>query len=141
MRRVKWSVRAEPLAPVGLFAEGSSALALASALLAAPRDTRLRAVAGHAILIALGTSDELPWVDGGVYLGAPSAAPDVRLPTYLAPNVPMRLVGRALRDRAGHAGLLAFLPNPGDGRIFALGEPGPLDRDAVARWLDAEAAG
>jgi hypothetical protein len=90
--------RAEPLVPTAAAARGDTARALAERLLARDDDAlaRLAGVAGDDLLVVIGARDELPWIDGVVYLGKDPAAPSLLLPTALAPDVPAGLFERAI---------------------------------------------
>lgn len=81
------------------------AVALARRVLAED-DARLanwEGVAGRGLLVLLGASALLPWVDGAVYLGRDAAAPSLLLPCALAPDVAASLLERAFVVHA-HAG-------------------------------------
>jgi hypothetical protein len=99
---VVWRPRLRPLKPVGVFARGPAARALAERLLA--RDdaalARLRGVAGDGLLALLGAGGDLPWTDGVSYLGRDPEAPLLLLPTTQEPAIHPRLLERALLERA-----------------------------------------
>src|SRR5579871_6188987 len=102
---VAFRPRAVPLAPVAVAARGEAAAALASRL--ARRDDaalgRLSGVSAPGLLLVIGAVEELPWVDGVVYLGRDPAAPSLLLPTALEPDVPAPLFERAVLARARSA--------------------------------------
>lgn len=91
-----WSPRPEPLTPCGCTAAGPVALLLARRLLQAPRS--LSGVRAGDRLVLLG--DDLPWVDGVLYLGRESPLDPVLLPTHLAPDWPASWIGEVLRRRS-----------------------------------------
>jgi len=102
---VSFRPRATPLAPVAVAARGRAAAALATRL--ARRDdaglARLSGVSGPGFLLVIGAAEDLPWIDGVVYLGKDPAAPSLLLPTALEPDVPAPLFERAVLGRASFA--------------------------------------
>lgn len=128
-----WTPREPPLTPVAVAAVDAAASALARRLLDRD-DASLRALRGVAaidrpLLVVLG--DDLPWVDGALYLGSPDACPRLLTPTVHAPILPEALLERALRRRFPAAeGLLAVLPPD---TVVPLVDAAPLDR---ARLLE-----
>jgi hypothetical protein len=134
---VTWSPRREPLAALAVAGVGPVALALARRALAA-EDARLGAwsgVAGTGVLILLGETDSLPWVDGAVYLGRDAAAPSLLLPCALAPEVAPALLERALVAQAAAGTPLAVLPR--SGQLVPVGAARPVARATLAAWLKA----
>ncbi len=134
---VSFRVRTEPLAPVAAAARGPAATALARRLLA--RDdaalARLSGVGGPSLLVLSGDRDDLPWIDGIVYLGRDPAAPALRLPTTLAPDVPPALLERAVLARLqGAAPPIVVLVDPP--ALVPFGEARPVDRDTLRRWVE-----
>ena len=101
---IAWRPRSAPLEPVGMAARGEAARALARRLLARSDEdlARLTGVAGQDLVVVLGDSSLLPWVEGAAYLGRDARAPSLLLPTNREPTVPLPLVERALILRAGH---------------------------------------
>ena len=138
---VAWGPRDEPLAPLAIAARGSAARALA-ARLARCDDAglaRLRGVAGPSLLIALGESDALPWVDGVVYLGRDPRAPSLLVPTALAPDAPIALLERALLARGpGIAAPIAVLVAPP--ALVGVGAARPIGRALLEAWIAKEAS-
>jgi MoxR-vWA-beta-propeller ternary system domain bpX5 len=134
---VRWSSRAEPLEPLAVAGEGDVARALARRLLS-ETDARLAewsGVAGEGVLVLLGPSGSLPWVDGAVYLGRDSAAPSLLMPCALAPNVAASMLERALLARVGNAGTpVAVLP--ASGHLVPVGAARPVSRVTLTAWLE-----
>lgn len=131
-----WSARAEPLRVRAVAARGDAARALGRRVVALDDVAlaALTAVAGDGLLIVLG--DELPWVDGAVYLGRDPDAPGLLLPTALTPSVPAAVLDHALARRleAAAAGApLAVLPAPL--AIAACGDARAIDRTRLRAWL------
>lgn len=102
---IAWRPRSAPLEPVGMAVRGEAARALARRLLARSDEdlARLTGVAGQDLIVLLGDSALLPWVEGAAYLGRDARAPSLLLPTNREPTVPLPLVERALVLRAGHS--------------------------------------
>jgi hypothetical protein len=137
---VTWSPRREPLAALAVAGVGAVALALARRALAA-EDKQLGAwsgVAGSRVLVLLGETDALPWVDGAVYLGRDADAPSLLLPCALAPEVAPALLERALVARASAGMPLAVLQ--GSGLLVPLGSARPVARQTLMAWLKAAEA-
>ncbi|WP_224362673.1 bpX5 domain-containing protein [Hyalangium versicolor] len=132
---VTWSPRPEPLAALAVAGVGPVALSLARRALAA-EDSQLSAwsgVAGSGVLVLLGDTQSLPWVDGAVYLGRDGAAPSLLLPCALAPEVAPALLERALVAWAASGTPLAVLPRPG--LLVPVGAARPVARETLASWL------
>ncbi|MFP2958211.1 hypothetical protein ACLEPN_10325 [Myxococcus sp. 1LA] len=137
---VRWRSRAEPLEPLAVAGEGPVAVALARRLLAEDdaRLARWEGVAGPGLLLLLGDSASLPWVDGAVYLGRDDAAPSLLLPCALAPDVAAPLLERALLTHAHGGGtLLAVLP--ASMSIVSVTAARSVSRVTLQAWLGAGA--
>ncbi|HYQ04722.1 MAG TPA: hypothetical protein VER96_38875 [Polyangiaceae bacterium] len=107
------------------------------------RLSRLRAVRGADFLLLQGSSSDLPWCDGLIYLGKDEAAPQLLLPTTVTPNVPTALFERALvrHCQSIPAPLLgpwavSFEPP----LLISLAESRPLSPERVRRWFDVSQA-
>jgi MoxR-vWA-beta-propeller ternary system domain bpX5 len=132
---VTWSPRPEPLTALAVAGVGPVALALARRALEA-EDKQLGAwsgVAGSSVLVLLGETQSLPWVDGAVYLGRDAAAPSLLLPCVLAPQVAPSLLERALVAQASAGTPLAVLPR--SGLLVPVGAARPVARETLAAWL------
>jgi hypothetical protein len=138
---IGWRPRARPLDPRAVVARGAAAKALVEKLLA--RDdaalaklsgvTSAASAAGDGLILVLGESAELPWVDGVSYLGRDPAAPSLLLPTASEPDVPVELLERAIVARfAGVAAPIAVLPEAG--AIIGVGGARPIVRGVLARF-------
>ena len=139
---VAWSPRDLPLPALAVAGVGPVALALARRVLAAEDATLARwsGVAGPGVLVLLGDTESLPWVEGVVYLGRDAAAPSLLLPCNLAPDVAPALLERALLARVAGASPLAVLPR-GEW-LVPVGAARPVARETLAAWLaKAEARG
>jgi hypothetical protein len=112
------------------------ALALARRVLAAADGVLASwsGVAGAEVLVLLGASASLPWVDGAVYLGRDPVAPALLLPCALAPRVAPALLERALLARAGAVSTpLAVLPD--SNLLVPVGAARPVARASLLAWL------
>jgi hypothetical protein len=137
---VTWSPRQSPLAALAVAGVGPVAMALARRALAS-EDKQLGAwsgVAGPGMLVLLGETDSLPWVDGAVYLGRDPAAPSLLLPCTLAPEVAPALLERALVAHASAGTPLAVLPR--SGHLVPVGAARTVARETLAAWLTAAEA-
>jgi hypothetical protein len=131
----RWQVREAALAPVAVAGRGRVAIALAHRLLALDDEwlARLAGVSGDGLLIALGDSSSLVWVDGVVYLGRDSLAPSLLIPTTLEPDVPLALLERALMKRLAGASPIAVLLDPAT--IASVSLARPISRATLTDWL------
>ncbi len=133
-----WTPRPFPLTALAVAGVGPVALALARRVLEAGDEVlaRWRGVAGPGVLVLLGDTQSLPWVEGVVYLGRDAAAPSLLLPCTLAPDVAPALLERALVARVQAGTPLAVLPRPQ--RLVPVGAARPVFRDAVLAWLSKQ---
>ncbi|NVD71840.1 hypothetical protein D0T25_13265 [Duganella sp. BJB488] len=110
MSVLAWTAREAALAPQGLVSTGAATPRLLAAL--ARREpaelARLSAVATRSLLIVLGANELLPWIDGVRYCAPEPAAPQLWLPTHLAPGLPMDLLQSNLVARAGRSPVLLW---------------------------------
>ncbi|QQR44166.1 hypothetical protein JKA73_35155 [Myxococcus xanthus] len=139
---VRWRSRAEPLEPLAVAGEGPVAVALARRVLAED-DARLanwEGVAGRGLLVLLGASALLPWVDGAVYLGRDAAAPSLLLPCALAPDVAASLLERAFVVHA-HAGGAKLAVLPASRCLVRMDAARPVSRVTLQAWLDTGTSG
>ena len=132
---VVWRPRRTPLDPIAVAARGSAARALAQRLLARDDEAlaRLNGAASRDLLVILGDSADLPWVDGAVYLGKDAAAPSLLLPTTREPSVPLPLVERAFARVAGAPPPFVVLLEPP--RVASLEAARPILRGTLEGWL------
>jgi hypothetical protein len=132
----RFVARPTPLPPSAAVAEGAAARRLAERLLARTDDAlvRLAGAAGPGIIAVIGAAEDLPWVDGVLYLGRDPDAPALLLPTALSPDAPLPLWERALLSATGAASPpRAVLPGPL--RVLPLGGARPVQRAALAAWI------
>jgi MoxR-vWA-beta-propeller ternary system domain bpX5 len=137
--RLTWRPRCRPLAPIAAAAAGHASRALAARVLDRGDDAlaRLRGLAGAGVLVLIGEEDQLPWVDGVVYLGRDSLSPALLLPTSREPLLPPSLLERAvlshLRRPETPVALLADPPV-----ILSTGSARPVDRARLRTWLEGQ---
>lgn len=135
---ISWRPRGLPLDPVGVAALGPVASRLGRRVLAFDnqRLERLRGAASRGVLFLFGAFDDLPWVDGVVYLGNDREAHGLIVPTTLEPSVPALLLERALSERFGAPPLVVLADPP---MVFEAGRARSVDRARLLAWLDKEA--
>lgn len=103
-----WQPRASALAPAGLVAPARLMPALLALLRQREPLGALWVVATRDVLVLLGASDVLPWLDGARYCAPDPDAPRLWTPTHLAPAVPVDLVQTNLIERAGSSPVLLW---------------------------------
>ena len=137
---VAWSPRASPLPALAVAGVGPVALALARRVLAAEDATLARwsGVAGPGLLVLLGETESLPWVEGVFYLGKDTQAPSLLLPCTLEPGVAPALLERALLAREGVSTPLAVLPRTA--HLVSVGAARPVSREVLRAWLSRQEA-
>jgi hypothetical protein len=135
---MSWVDRKIVLAPIAAYAHGAAAIELAHKLSKWPAD-RLAKLSGvstkNTIVVLAQQEDELPWVDGIQYLGKDPAAPQLLLPTALAPDVHAGLFERAIAGKARTVGLIAVVPDPP--AIIPMKPALPLTVAKLAAFLEA----
>ena len=106
--RIAFVARPDVLDPIAVVGLGRVAGALARRLLRLGDESlhELRGAAGDDVLVVLGATEALPWVDGVNYLGRDPHAPRLLLPTMVRPAIAADAFERAI---ARHA---AALPSP-----------------------------
>ena len=134
---VRWDHREPPLAPVAVAAVGESAVRLlhlvgvrlsrelageAAGLPTGEPGARAGGPSGiqrlsgvwaragrELVVVLMGEAEQLPWVEGVVYLGRDPLAPQLLLPTLRIPKVPLEVYAAAVRSRVATDGLVACL--------------------------------
>lgn len=136
---VRWGPRSEPLEPLAVAGVGPVALALARRALASDEAVLAswQGVAGPDVLVLLGASASLPWVDGAVYLGRDPGAPALLLPCALAPDMAPSLLERALLARPGKAVSTPLAVLPSTHQLVPVDAARPVARASLVAWLDA----
>jgi hypothetical protein len=130
---VRWVPRPAPLPPEAALGAGPVAERLVLRLLQYPDEalSRLMGVAGPGVVVLCAQDpQDLPWVDGLVYLGRDPSAPALYIPTTLRPSVPLPLVERALLGRLP-PGSAPIAVSPRTSQLVALGSARPLQRERL----------
>ena len=126
----------DPIAVVGMD-EAAHALARRLLTLDGERLRQLRGAAGDRLMIVLGETANLPWVDGVTYLGRDREAPRLLLPAMLRPDIAFdvfeRLVGRIAAPLPAPWAVFSSPP-----RIFSVAAATVIDREEVLKWLDEQ---
>jgi hypothetical protein len=136
--RIPFVPRPDILDPIAVVGSGPVAVALAQRLLRLADEAlhELRGAAGDDVLVVLGATDALPWVDGVNYLGRDPNAPRLLLPTTIRPAIAADAFERAIaRHAAALPGPWAVLPDAR--RVFSVMHAGPIDRNILGRWVEA----
>ncbi|WP_141323495.1 hypothetical protein [Myxococcus sp. AB025B] len=139
---VRWGPRAQPLEPLAVVGVGDVARALARRVLLED-DARLSTwsgVAGRDVLVLLGASESLPWVDGVTYLGRDVSAPSLLLPCAVAPEVLVSVLERALLSRV-EVGGTPWAVLPSGPWLLSVASARPVHRATLAAWLADEEGG
>src|SRR5687767_4825113 len=78
---LKWRTRDVPLSPGAVLAADRTAYSLCRRLLDENDSAleRLQGCAGRALVLLTGETEDLPWVDGAIYLGRDPRAPRLYL--------------------------------------------------------------
>ena len=141
--QIDWQARSDPLPPSGLLARGGAARTLLArcARLESERKARLRGVFDRELMIVFGESADLPWTNGGIYLGASLDFPGIYWPTVQAALPREELLAHAfLRADSPLKPPLAILPDPPE--VILIRDPRPLPEDGTipARILEGKNA-
>lgn len=119
----------EVLAIDGVAAWGDALPRMLARLRAADDESlaRLRGVRGDDVLVLVGPSDALPWIDGARYLARTVDEPNLLLPTGVRTQMSPRIVLRALLGKTpGLRPPLVLLP---DGRrLISIADARPIVR-------------
>lgn len=110
LHRWQWQVREQPLAPRAAVCWGEVAQRMHSrlALLTAAQRKGLDATAGDGLLVVLGATGDLPWVDGVEYAAPDPMAPGLWLPTRWQPDISGELLLQALSVRVSRQPVLLW---------------------------------
>lgn len=133
---LSWTARDVPLPARAVAAWGPAARLLGERI-AALDDAALSgltAVAGNRVLIIIGDEAALPWIDGVVYLGRDEGAPELLLPTAVAPSVPAPVLEAAIKHVATKGAPIAVLP--ASGMLVPCGAARGIDRAVLAAWME-----
>ncbi|WP_343730885.1 hypothetical protein [Duganella sp.] len=136
MPQLHWQPRISAPTPAGVVAKAALAGAVLTLLRQRDADSllRLSAVATRDLLVILGPTAELPWLDGVRYCAPEACAPALWLPTHTAPALPLDLVQDALLRRADSRPVLLWHAPE---HILPLSQALPLTT-ARLDWLSGE---
>jgi hypothetical protein len=101
---------------------------------------KLEAVASSRLVVVVGPSEALPWVEDVEYFGRDPEVSSLLLPTALAPSVPSAWLASAFAKRlaaASSPGLALVAPDPP--LLVPLGARLGLTKSALERWLGEHA--
>jgi hypothetical protein len=108
--KIGWETAEPPLSPVAVAGHGTVGTQLAERAKASPHWESIR-FSDWCVVIG----DELPWIDGVIYLGLLPGTTDVLIPVHHRPQLHPDLVARAGASIAGDTrGRIALIP-VGDG--------------------------
>lgn len=130
---IKWKNRFDSLQPLALIAFNESAIHLKEKLLSFD-DERLFGLQGvfaENLLFIAGVSENLPWIDGGIYLGKDENAPSIFLPTNLRPAMPIDLFEKSLLHKFSGQRPFAVIKN----QIIPVGKMRPISRNVLGEIL------
>ena len=115
--KIRWETAAPPLSPVAVAGRGSVGAQLAERAEASPHWESIRFSEWCVVI-----GDELPWIDGVIYLGLLPGTTDVLIPVHRRPQLHPDLVARAAMAIAGDTrGRVALIPVDDGVSVLALG--------------------
>lgn len=131
--KVDWQNRLDALEATALVAFDETAIRLAKKLLSF-EDERLgllQGVSAENLLLLASKAENLPWVDGVIYLGRDMTAPAILLPTTMRPKISIDLFERALLSQFSDKLPFAAVRN----QIIPTGQMRPVARKILEDWL------
>ncbi len=130
MLEIKWQNRFDSLQPLALIAFDDSAIRLKEKLLTFDDEKllNLQGVFAENLLFITGKSENLPWIDGGIYLGKDQNAPTIFLPTNLRPTIPIDLFEKSLLRKFVAQKPFAVVKN----KIIPIGKMLPISRKILS---------
>jgi hypothetical protein len=131
--KIEWQNRTDTLDPSSVIAFAAAAITLAEKLLLVGDESlqALKGVGAKEMILLAGSSDDLPWVNGAVYLGKDPQMPGFLLPTTLEPKLPADLFGRVMETKFKSFAPFAVLP----GKVVPFGKAKNLSRGVLETWL------
>ncbi len=125
--------RFDSLQPSALIAFGDSAIRLRKKLLSFDDEklSNLQGVFADNLLFVAGETDNLPWIDGGIYLGKDANAPSIFLPTNLRPDIPIDLFEKVLLGKFAEQKPFVVVGN----NIIPIGKMLPVSRQLLSEVL------
>ncbi len=130
---IHWKNRLDSLQPSALVVFGISMIYLKDRLLLFDDEklSSLQGVFAGDLLFITGKSENLPWIDGGIYLGKDQDAPSIFLPTNLRPDIPIDLFEKALLRKFAGQKPFAVVGN----KIIPVGKMRPISRKILSEIL------
>jgi hypothetical protein len=130
---IKWQNRFDSLQPAALVVFGVSMIRLKDRLLLLDDEklSNLQGVFAENLLFITGETDNLPWIDGGIYLGKDQNAPAIFLPTNLRPNMPIDLFEKMLLRKFAGQKPFAVIEN----QIIPVGKMRPISQRILSEIL------
>ncbi len=131
--KIKWQNRFDALEPLALIAFDDAAVRLKKKLLSLDDEklSLMQGVFGENLLFISGKTENLPWIDGGIYLGKDARATSIFLPTNSRPNIPIDLFEKSLLRRFAAQMPFAVVEN----RIIPVGKMRPISRKILSEIL------
>lgn len=107
---LEWCRREPPLTIAAVMGSGRIAASIAQGLMqrALPQGIAVAVHVDHQVVVAVGQSDQLPWVGGASWLGHDGP---LLCPTTVRPTLPVDLVERAVRRRGTGVGPVIVTPD------------------------------
>ena len=133
-----WTTRSPPLEPKAVMAVGEVMITtLKERIFEVSPIPSLRGIyvpvhpegPSNPIVILLGPTPELPWVDGVQYFGEDSDSPGLLWPTHSRPQLPVELVHQALISSHPKGQYIFYAPN----YLIPLDEAQPIDLQSWPR--------
>jgi len=127
---IKWQNRLDSLEPRALIVFDEAATRLKERLISF-EDERLSVLQGvfaENLLFITGDGENLPWIDGAIYLGKDENAPSIFLPTNLRPDLPIDLFEKSLLLKFSEQKPFAVLKN----QIIPVGQMRVISRKILA---------
>ena len=118
--KVRWETAEPPLSPVAVAGRGAVGERLVERATVTPRWDVVR-FSEWCVLIG----DELPWIDGVIYLGVLPGTSNVLVPVHRRPQLHPDLVMRAVTSIVGGpSGRVAVIPDDDTVSVLRLGSRG-----------------
>lgn len=132
---IKWQNRLDSLEPLALIAFDQTAIRLQEKLLLLDDEklSVLQGVFAENLLFVQAQSENLPWIDGGIYLGKDQKAPSIYLPTNLRPNIPLDLFEKSLLLNFSEQKPFAVVGK----KIIPVGKMRPISRNVLSLFSNS----
>lgn len=131
--QIKWINRFDALEPLALIAFDNAARLLKEKLLSFDDEKlfSIQGVFGENLVFISCETKNLPWIDGGIYLGKDSRSPSIFLPTNVRPNIPFDLFEKSLLEHFAGKNPFAVVEN----KIIPVGKMRPISRKVLSEIL------